>query len=500
MLYCDIDGDLERFGKEKKAMTVNYYIKCPVCGAITRMRSPAGYIYRTPVRIHCGRCNTLLTGHFISDNKCIKAFYEADNTIEVSDKNSIHSFDYYGEASGELLTHKCCEKSEIKSDMMPFLSPAMIALNQIAPEDNEAFINYICYLEDISTNWDSINLAYNLFISHRYDIIKSYCKKEALQSGYTLLSEFQIHRFFHAKLYHEVAGLWKPQELKKLLKDIHFEFLHLKKSERNQILTILPKETLLEIEAKMFSIIFNYIQLSLYLAPAISVFYYRNPQNIDYKEYGLSTCSFQDIKNFYQDTFEDLARYCHVIKMLDNIKYRGDWNDFGNKRDLQDFLKSHKGNRIKDLDTNEFFCNTFGLDASSNSLRNAIGHNNYTYDGIKQIVDYVPNDKKPNIHKQYYLLEITQDCLKSVRSAVVLEFCIYELLRELYRNDEAEMHLAPWFYKGISAQRHCPCGSMKKYGRCCRDWVKEQSILEWKYPQKACMRMDVSSFLKKFNH
>lgn len=49
-------------------MTVNYFIKCPTCNTITRMRTPAGYIYKTPVRIHCGKCNTLLTGEFVSDS------------------------------------------------------------------------------------------------------------------------------------------------------------------------------------------------------------------------------------------------------------------------------------------------------------------------------------------------------------------------------------------------------------------------------------------------
>ena len=41
-------------------MTVNYFIKCPTCNTITRMRTPAGYIYKTPVRIHCGKYDTIL--------------------------------------------------------------------------------------------------------------------------------------------------------------------------------------------------------------------------------------------------------------------------------------------------------------------------------------------------------------------------------------------------------------------------------------------------------
>lgn len=29
-------------------MTVNYFIKCPTCNTITRMRTPAGYIFTFP--------------------------------------------------------------------------------------------------------------------------------------------------------------------------------------------------------------------------------------------------------------------------------------------------------------------------------------------------------------------------------------------------------------------------------------------------------------------
>ena len=70
-------------------MTVNYFIKCPICGVITRMRTPAGYIYKQPVHIHCGKCNTLLTGDFICDNDNVKAYFIPVNCSTIDD-----TFDY----------------------------------------------------------------------------------------------------------------------------------------------------------------------------------------------------------------------------------------------------------------------------------------------------------------------------------------------------------------------------------------------------------------------
>ena len=96
-------------------MTVNYFIKCPTCNTITRMRTPAGYIYKTPVRIHCGKCNTLLTGEFVSDNEKEKAYYTPNNCEEVKPQ----AFDYFGEASGEMI----CNKIEpIHAEAMIFFS------------------------------------------------------------------------------------------------------------------------------------------------------------------------------------------------------------------------------------------------------------------------------------------------------------------------------------------------------------------------------------------
>lgn len=90
-------------------MTFNYWLECPVCKKITRLRSPAGYVYKTPVRIHCGNCGTLMTGYFISDSAKPRAFYEADNAREIKKQAGDLEADYYGEVSAELLTHKSCD-------------------------------------------------------------------------------------------------------------------------------------------------------------------------------------------------------------------------------------------------------------------------------------------------------------------------------------------------------------------------------------------------------
>ena len=478
-------------------MTVNYWMKCPVCQKVTRLRSPAGYVYRTPVRIHCGNCGTLMTGYFISDNKKIRAFYEPENASEVRRDADNLEADYYGEVSAEVLTHKVCDFTEMESAQFPCQSPAMISLRKIDIDDNEAFINYICYLEDTCSNWSVIKPEYDLFINRKYDFIKDRCKNEAAKKGYVLTSEFQIQRFFAWKFFYEVAGLWKPGEISSALRSVNYEFQHLNKLEIQRILEVVPPEKLQDMQNKLFGILFNYIRISLYLAPALSTFYYKDVDDIDYEKYGLSTCSFEDIKGFYQDTFEDLCRYCYIIKMLDNIKYRGKYDVTNGCMDLTEFQNSSNGAKIKNLPSDEFFSKTFGVNPDMNVLRNGIGHNNYTYDGIGQMLDFVPNPKKPDVHQKLYLLEIAQRCLKLMQSTAILEFYIHELLREHYRAKEENMSFPKWMYNGVSSQSHCPCGSGKKYGKCCKKVIKPQPQNIWDYPHKACMRMEMSHFPKQ---
>lgn len=121
-------------------MTVNYFIKCPICGVITRMRTPAGYIFKQPVHIHCGKCNTLLTGDFICDNDNVKAYFIPVNCSTIDDT---FDYEYEGQTSGELLSHKITFVEEKDRDKMPHtLSPAMEVMEKIKPESLSKYIGY----------------------------------------------------------------------------------------------------------------------------------------------------------------------------------------------------------------------------------------------------------------------------------------------------------------------------------------------------------------------
>lgn len=477
-------------------MTVNYFLRCPVCNAITHMRSPAGYIKRTPVRIHCMKCSTLMTGEFISNEETGSCSYIPNNCGQVPRTQS----DFYGEASGEVPVHKICSQENNFFGLPPFRSPALICMDMIDTDVLEDYINYACHISELTANWDSRIILYNLLLSGNCDLICSKYARDAKKWMCDISDEYGVQKFVHLEYLYDFGYIFGKASLKKLLTEINYEIIHLDKSKLKEMMdNIFTSNQVHDIQSKMFKIMEEYISIALYVMPALSTFFLKKGMLIDTEDYGISTCSFLDIKGFYLDSFESLASYCDIIKCLDNIKYRGGYNNFGSKMDIEKFRYHTKnGNKVKELEPTEFFSAVFGLSNSSYELRNAIGHNDYDYDGFRQEIRYRANKQKPDNERCTYLIDMAKECINLMRSSIVLEFIVFELIREQYRTAGADVFIHPIFYSKTRTQNRCPCGSGKKYGKCCKARIpaNKEHIQNFALPHKAHMRMDADDFMQ----
>lgn len=469
-------------------MTVNYFIKCPICEAITRMRSPAGYIYSTPVRIHCGSCNTLLSGEFISDNEKAKAYYKPSNCESISSRE----YDYYGEASGEIPCAKIIpQKSSIEETLIPRLSPVFAFMYAMGEEEIAAYIDYACYASEWSKNIDKNRVKYDLYLNKKYELLKNKYAEIALQCGYDL--DDGVYQYIYYSMFFECGGIFKKSELQKKLCEINYHFYHFDKAPLNMYLELLDKDNRIEqAENKLYTAFLEFQKIAPNLMPAVGVTYYEHPDDIDKTVEGLTTCTFEDISHFYQDTFEVLAEFCDIVIGLDNIENRNDFDVFPNNLDMKKLREQKKGNRIKFLNVNEFFANNFNLDSSSNDLRNAIGHKNYNYNGISQEIIYTPKEVSSETYSKY-LIDIALECVSLMKSVYILLFYIYELKRYQLLKQSKEVLLHPMFYKHIKSQNHCACGSGKKYTQCCKTTIeKKKGLCKMKgYPQKADIGLSI---------
>ncbi|MBQ3498253.1 MAG: SEC-C domain-containing protein [Clostridia bacterium] len=474
-------------------MTVNYFLKCPVCGSVTRMRTPAGYMFSTPVRIHCGNCSTLLTGEFISDNTKIKAYYKSGNCEEVEQQ----AYQYFGEASGEMICNKL--ETNLSSNfepMAPFKpSPVFDFMTSMDFDVRDDFIDYACYTHDLSKNFDSEQIKYNLFLNNNLELIRERYKYEAQKVGYKLDSDIEIFRFIYYSLFFDCGGIFKKKEIHNMTIQINEHIRHLNFTKLQDFITELSSINRIEIaQRKLFEIMFAYIKISQNLIPAIGVNFYNDPTSIDKENLGISTCTFEDIKTFYQDVFETLAEFSDIVIGLDNIENRGAYNNFKTKLDMQKFRNQKKGNKITFLDCTEFFSKTFKLSSTSNELRNAIGHNDFEYDGVKQELKYtVQNSGKA---KNVYLLDIAIECVNLTRSAYILIMFLYQIKRYINLKGNASLPMHPLLYSRAKNQSHCPCGSGKKYNRCCKGFDSKLNYNKTGYPHKANTMMDIKNTSK----
>ena len=191
----------------------------------------------------------------------------------------------------------------------------------------------------------------------------------------------------------------------------------------------------------------------------------------------MSTCSFEDLKQYYLEIYEVIGEILIIPIILDNLYYRKDKNKinieyfeqvFGNKnfKCLNDLVKGrNKGNRFKFINNDEKFCSILDLNVNI-KLRNAIGHNDYKFDPITQIIEYLPNQSSKDA-ETIYLLEFAGLCLDLTKSLLILEEMIYgiEIYSYLDKGIRPTVNTNQ-IHSKVGRNEKCPCGSGKKYKKC----------------------------------
>ncbi len=190
------------------------------------------------------------------------------------------------------------------------------------------------------------------------------------------------------------------------------------------------KELLHQYESKIFKQFEQFVEIFSFLIPVFSIKFYKKVTDTLFKENGITTTSFEDIKQFYIDSYEVAGEVLFLVLALNNLKYRANFEKMAEKRKdiktLSDLNSKSKGTRIEFLEGKEEF-DRLVFPYLDNHLRNAIGHSSYVYDGIKQIIQYYPSGEM-NKGKMYeiYLLEFCMNCWDLFLSIFDLGELIYQ--------------------------------------------------------------------------
>ena len=89
-------------------MVYNEFIRCEVCGCITRIRLQVGWLDEHPIAVTCGKCGISLKGKVKIGQDTLGLKFEFENAERVNAAPTTIP-DYVVECSGEFTTIKMCD-------------------------------------------------------------------------------------------------------------------------------------------------------------------------------------------------------------------------------------------------------------------------------------------------------------------------------------------------------------------------------------------------------
>lgn len=443
-------------------MVHNSFIKCQVCGSVTRVRLQVGFLNQHPIVITCGKCRTSLLGRVYIGQDKPSLRYEFDNADIVNDNGKA---DFIVECSGEFPVKKQCVQD---TNNIIDLSPYIRNISMI--RDNGSFEKFrasIYQLNETASKWKSYKRIFDLFVNES-EYLPQEIKKEFRGELFSCNNEHEILSSVHNI---EVLCFYMP--LKREIMNVQKygdEVLKLNPVQMKALISILNSHNgyrLEEMQSQIYNLFDEFISVYPSLIPAINL-QYIGEDSFDYENEGSTTSTFDTIKQFYLDIYEALGNLMVIPVALNNVKYRGDVNRFAsvdiNSNSLESFIGMEKGKRYHFCINNEMFTDSLGIKVNV-KLRNAIGHNDVEYDTASQLITYIPNPNNRANKKTEYLLEFDSEAVHMFQGLLTISEYLYRL-RELEMMHNGNNSLIMGMSKKIGVYDLCPCGSGKKFKFC----------------------------------
>lgn len=456
---------------------------CPICGKRTYLRiQDGGYLDEYPIRFHCANCRALIKGVYkMASNKKgeygLRLYNAQIEECDVdSEKRRIRNADYVVEISGEL---PCKMVREFDGNMI-FNTPFLEASGQMDILSRIERLRVFVHNMNEWRKWRSI--AFQLLDEGSIEYVSKALQNKMGDYCYECDNYLKTLHCLQAVVQEETLSIFFPQKqddeikcLLKILSGLERQGLHEFVERMGGIPVILSNyRRVIEIFSAFMGIYPN-------LLPAETYMYFKDK---DDGGIGIATCSFSDIKTFYQDTYEVLLSLSYIPVCLDNVLIRQNYKRFNksyNKLfekpqyakmddDYSRYLALDNGKKLEKLVLTEPLQGILNVPANR-LLRNGIGHNNISYNGLTQEITVYDQKENSKVKLKLQLLDMAIDCIGLVRVAVLMAEILLFILREELRDSGVQTILHPELYNGLQPNDKCLCGSNKKYKKCCKNEV-----------------------------
>lgn len=454
-------------------MVNNEFIKCQVCNTITRVRLQVGYLKHHPIFVTCGGCGITMRGIVDIDQVNIKLAFTFENASLETPSEVERLYDYVVECSGELPTKK------MREDKAPHENPYSTSYNGtpflrfLERYDYPTFLGLSKILDSSVDKWSSTKRIFELFYMNRDNLLcQELSKFPETESSHYEASDKHSLLLGVNKLASNL--LYKPLVPDIVISPYKYDFLCIRDENKiHDFINYLNSTVGLDLNTlgkKIFNITNDFIDVWQYLIPAFSLSFIKEGETFDYEEEGTTASSFDQINDFYADAYETLGDLLIIPVGLDNIFYRNNYNECllisGRTCDINEFNHMKKGRKFKEVNRNEKYVSNTDLHVEPD-MRNAINHNDYTYDSVSQIVTYHPNPQDVTISHTRYLLNIEEEIISIYKSILIISEYLYYLRKANLTNQGfSDTHAYNTGIITCGRNENCPCGSGFKYKFC----------------------------------
>lgn len=407
-------------------MVFNTFIKCQVCGCITRVRLQVGWQEEHPIEVACGKCGISLSGSVKIRQDRPGFSFSFDNADDVQDEDA----DYIVECSGEFPTAKQAEAADLEGLV---ITPFIRYINCMKTDESyEEFVQAVSKLNETAKKWKSYKRILNL-AKNKSEYLTQEIQKEFSGYYFQCRDESEILRAVHMI---EVHGLYSALR-KDILDDISFSagILKMDSAQTNSLVDFLNSHDgfhLEELQELIYKVYDEFMMVYQRLIPALAIQYCKD-DSFDFEREGSTTSSFDSVKQFYLDAYEALGNLMIIPVALNNIKYRSDINSMNpienNVNSLEDYIKLTKASRYHLCLDSEVYTGFLKILVNA-KLRNAIGHNDVEYNSVDQLITYIPNPKDRTKKRTEYLLEFENEAMRMFQGILGISEYLYRL-REL---------------------------------------------------------------------
>lgn len=359
-------------------MVFNTFIKCQVCGCITRVRLQVGWQEEHPIEVACGKCGTSLSGSVKIGQDRPGLSFSFDNADEVQDENA----DYIIECSGEFPTLKQVEAADLERLV---ITPFIRYMNCMKTNDSyEEFGQDVSKLNATAKKWKSYKRILNL-AKNNSEYLTQEIQKEFFGHFFQCRDESETLRAVHMI---EVHGFYSSLR-KDILSNLSFSagILKMDSAQMKDLIDFLNSHDgfhLEELQELIYKVYDEFMVVYQRLIPALAIQYCKD-NSFDFEYEGSTTSSFDSVKQFYLDVYEALGNLMIIPVALNNIKYRSDINAMNpiekNVKSLEDYIKLTKASRYHFCLDSEDYTGFLKILVNA-KLRNAIGHNDVEYNSV----------------------------------------------------------------------------------------------------------------------